>query len=114
MPTSPSRHADAVVALIDRVLAAAPTTETAYGPEGADDLALCWRCLGPAGDGPSGVCGFCRTVLLDEAVPPARDPPGLRAVFMTRPSCRDRFCLNPLHVRIVRFGDRAHSPREEP
>lgn len=27
---------------------------------------VCWRCQGPPGDGPSGVCNGCRSVLLGD------------------------------------------------
>lgn len=63
---------------IDRVLdslAAAPSADASYEPYGTNDPSKCWRCLGPAGDGSSGVCAECRVILLgDGPIEPAAPP----------------------------------------
>lgn len=63
---------DRILAMIDDGLAAGPGTEPGYlGASFSDD---CWRCTGPKGDGPSGVCESCRTELLAETPPPGIIP----------------------------------------
>jgi len=55
-------------------LAAAPACDASYEPAGTNDPSKCWRCLGPAGSGASGVCDACREVLLgDGPIEPANE-----------------------------------------
>lgn len=60
-----SSSVDRILDLLDN--ATQDSGEASYGTGHPD---ACWRCHGPAGDGASGVCDECRTVLLDETTQP--------------------------------------------
>ncbi|HRE01601.1 MAG TPA: hypothetical protein PLV68_09895 [Ilumatobacteraceae bacterium] len=99
---------------VDRILdlldnATQTSGEHGY-PTGVPDA--CWRCHGAPGDGPSGVCDECRTVLLVEL--PPEDGPGAagcgvfggRVMFMVidEVARADWLSANPVIPRRVVLG----------
>jgi hypothetical protein len=66
---------DRIARLIEEGLAAAPSTDAAYAPRGTDRSGVCWRCVDFPAEGRSGLCGACRSVLVDEDYVAPAEPP---------------------------------------